>query len=753
MAAERYAIFFPEADGYLFCGPLGKGAEGFTSVVRSIVDNQNYVRKKTKATSASSSHKEGIYCAEVSLYRPHPRIPALVHSQDFQVLPPGHPRAHDFKSTSMLFSYCNGGTLERFLAILERERILAPEVLVWHLLDNLFEAIEHLHRGTTSISHGDLHEGNIYLHFPTPESRLPEFFIGDLGMARPVDQSVWQVSGIPPTRQLRDINVIKDEDEQAQREHQIMRDVGVAPQDPPPQPPSRTKQLEPMLDDVKTIHSTLFRLLQGRGQNPNNMRYAPFRDGAWVNRIMSTDPSDYNAFVAHRPAVRDIAQRARETSDVLPDFQWTRQDRYRDDFPPGVSPIPPFPWTRYNQHLANHPALRARLVRDWQYTPTPEIRLFQTRHHLLQLSTDVPGPWKIARVAPGTLRVLAVEGLTFGLHVPSVKDNCPMTPSGRAFNHDDHLMVNHLVATDVDRVGIANIATAAMSSFPTPNQARLFDVDPEWSEERLSKQGQLTLRAPVFVPAPQPSLPAPEPPLPPPPASPVPPRQPSPTSSEEAKALEEAFTAEQTPPPPETEQAPAALHQTPPPRPSQTPPPQTPPPPPPPPQTPPQQATPVAQQTSPAASHQTPPAAQPAAEPRQPQRGQGQGQSQRRWRRRQKPADKKPSCRRAASPAAQQGHDQKHGEKRGHGQDHLDQKQDQSGGGGGGGGTEAVEEEGKGPQRGQRWVEERERERESDRDRDREGGLRELGFISPSLELERMGQMERGMLANGGKNS
>ncbi|EXJ66422.1 serine/threonine protein kinase [Cladophialophora psammophila CBS 110553] len=614
MAPEKYAVFFPEQDGYLFCGSLGAGAEGVTSIVRSIVNNQDYVRKKTKATSATSSHKAGLYCAEVSLYRPHPRIPTLVHSQDFQVLPQGHPRAEEFRATSMLFSYCNGGTLERFIRVLERERILAPEVLVWHLLDNLLEAIEHLHCNA-SISHGDLKESNIYLHFPTPESRLPDFYIGDLGLARPIDQSVWEVPGNPPARKLRDVKVVKEEDEQAQREYQTRRQMDVAQEQPPP--PSRTQQIEAMINDLRGIHTCLSKVLEGRGQPDQNKTFAPFRDWNCVLNIMNTNPEDYNAFVGFRQAVRVLAQHARDTTGgSLPEFQWTRLHRYRDDLAPGML-TPSYSWKRYNHHLANHPWLKSRLPTEWQHKPLPEIQLYKSRYELLSLCAKVPGPWKIARVDPTTLRVLAVEELSFSLHVPSIKDNCPLTPSGRAFNHDDHPMVNQLVTTEVDRLGMANIVSAAMGSGHAYNQVRFWDVDPEWNGERLSTQGQLTLRA-TYLPPPEPPLPAPEMPPPAPQAGPSAPQRTSPTSSREALATEEASTAAQSPP--ETQQAATALYPDSPA--AQQTSPSPPPPLPPQSQTPlaaeddssaPQQGSPVAQQNSPTPRPQTPLVAEPAA--------------------------------------------------------------------------------------------------------------------------------------------
>ncbi|KIW86785.1 uncharacterized protein Z519_12571 [Cladophialophora bantiana CBS 173.52] len=671
--------------------PENAGAEEVTSIVRSIVNNQDYVRKKTKATSATSSHKAGIYCAEVSLYRPHPRIPAFVHSQDFQVLPQGHPRAEEFKATSTLFSY----------------------------------SVEHLHCNT-SISHGDLKESNIYLHFPTPESRLPDFYIGDLGLARLVDQSVWEVPGNPPARKLRDAKVIKEEDKHAQRECQTRKQMGVAQEQPPP--PSRTQQIEAMINDLRGIHTCLSKVLEGRGQPDQNKTFAPFRDWNWV-LIMNTNPEDYNAFVGFREAVSGLAQQARDaTGGPLLEFQWTRQHRYRDDLAPGVL-TPSYPWKKYNHHLANHSWLRSRLSTEWQHKPLPEIQLYKSRYELLSLCAKVPGPWKIARVDPTTLKVLAVEELSFNLHIPSLKDNCPVTPSGRPFNHDDHSMVNQLVTTEVDRLGMTNIVSAAMVRGHGYNQVWFWDVDPEWNKERHSKQGQLTPQA-TYLPPPEPPLPAPEMPHPTPQAGPSAAQRTSPTSPREASATEEASTTAQLPP--DTQRAATALLQDSPAA-QQTSPSPAPPPPshrpplPPQSQTPlapeegsstPQQGSPVAQQDFPTPRPQTPLAAEPAATEaaaapesdvqedeqanavvKKAKKGVRKGRKGRArgwwwwwwwwcwwWRWCETPSGTKSSCHKTtacgtAGPV-RQGHDPKYGAQSGGGKDHLDQKQDQGRGGG-----------------------------------------------------------------------
>ncbi|ETI28683.1 hypothetical protein G647_01134 [Cladophialophora carrionii CBS 160.54] len=515
MSAHKYAIFFPEGDGYLFCRPLGNGMEGVTSIVRSITNNKDYVRKKTKPTSAKASHRNGIRCPEVELYEEFPKIPTLVRSQDFNVLPKGHAAFNDFKSTSIIFEYCNGGSLDRFFAVLERERILPPQALVLQLIDHLMEAVDFVHRYCEPpVIHQDVHEGNIFLHFPNPDSKLPDFLLGDFGLARRAADGLFEVSGNPVRRRMRDLASIQREDDQAQQQYAACQAAGLTTAaDKPPEP--RRRQVIRMFDDINNLYAIIHRAIVARHQQPETAKYVAMRLDFldWLRELgkryaarEDITPGTYNQWVDLHQYIRTWAEQARQQADKLPDLQWTRQDRYRDDVPPGDAQVASHPWKFYNEHL---PVVAdQRLKAPWQHAPSPSVQLFETRHELLRQAAGVPGPWRIARVrtnpAPATaaavLHVEAVEEHAFNLHVPRLSDNPWKTADGRHVNGDDVEMEGQLVATAADGIGVetfiarseALLLNAAVADELADD---LFGVDQAWPPKLAKQVVVLTLQA------------------------------------------------------------------------------------------------------------------------------------------------------------------------------------------------------------------------------------------------------------------
>ncbi|EXJ64737.1 hypothetical protein A1O7_01075 [Cladophialophora yegresii CBS 114405] len=521
MSAQKYAVFFPEGDGYLFCRPLGNGMEGVTSIVRSITNNKNYVRKKTKPTSAKASHRDGIRCPEVELYEEFPKIPALVCSQDFNVLPKDHASYSDFKSTAMIFDYCNGGSLDRFFAVLERERILPPQALVLQLLDHLMEAVDFVHRYCEPpVIHQDVHEGNIFLHFPTPDSKLLDFLLGDFGLAGRAAEDLFEVSGNPVRRRMRDLASLQQEDDQAQQQFAARQAAGTpTAADKPPE--TRTRQVNRMFDDISNLYEIIHRSLVGRHQQPETAKYVALRldFSDWLRELgkryaarENIWPGTYNQWVDLHQYIRTWAEQARQQADKLPDLQWTRQDRYRDNVPPSDAQVAAHPWTFYNQHLP--PEADQRLKAPWQHAPSPSVQLFETRQELLRQAAAVPGPWRIARVrtvaTAAVLRVEAVEEHAFNLHVPRLSDNPWKLPNGRHVNADDVEMEDQLVATAVDGIGgidtfIARSEALSLNAAVADELADdLFGVDEAWCARlaRLAKQAvESTLQAEDAPPA------------------------------------------------------------------------------------------------------------------------------------------------------------------------------------------------------------------------------------------------------------
>lgn len=164
-----------------------------TSLVRSIADSNDYVRKKTKPTSPNSLY----YSSEVEYSREHYLIPRLVRHEDFFVLQRSHNDYDEFKSSSMTFSFCNGETLLHFFKAVYQESKLIPQKLAWHLLNQGLQVLDFLHDGYPSATHNDVHPENIFLHFTDDKQKLPNFYLGDFGLAYVQSPSIWEIHQNP----------------------------------------------------------------------------------------------------------------------------------------------------------------------------------------------------------------------------------------------------------------------------------------------------------------------------------------------------------------------------------------------------------------------------------------------------------------------------------------------------------------------------------------------------------------------------
>ncbi|KAJ9616647.1 hypothetical protein H2200_000366 [Cladophialophora chaetospira] len=510
---EKYAIFIPESTGFLHCRYLSLGSEGSAHIVRSIVDNHDYVRKKMKPTYGTARHKnDGIRNPEVALYRPHPNIPRLLGSGNYAVLPENHPRYGEFQTSFMIFSLSDGGTLLRLFHILERERILAPEALVLQILDHLMGAIIFLHNGTPGycgITHRDVHEDNVFLHFPTEESKLPEIMLGDLGAARAISENVWEPSVQAGARRLKHWTTFEQEIEV----YNAKRAAGIATNEQ--DPVELRQQARDIYWDLQSVRDFIIRAFEGKHQPANRPRVGtpvhPETHQVITQFLQAIAAEDYNAAVAVYPAIHNLAERSRTNprQHLLPNFQWTRQDRYRDDLPPGQPSMQTYPWPRYNTHLDNEPEALAILQqpfgRGWRYTGTkPQIQLFNSRLDLLRSTPEVPGPWRIARICAKTLKIKAVEYFTYNFRVPTVEDlwSDGQAPNPHNFDFEEHRdMQRYFVKYGSDNIGMETVLKQMewleRSQGLAPDHYNLLQLDPKWCGENggLSKQVRLALVA------------------------------------------------------------------------------------------------------------------------------------------------------------------------------------------------------------------------------------------------------------------
>lgn len=167
-----YAHYFPEGDGYLYVTHVGSGNQGAALLVRSVSDQQNYVRKRKKFPSMRFTASN-----EAAFALPHDNIPKCILQTPYEgVDRDGFPS----RTTADIFAYCNGGNLQRVINIAKDKNTPVPSAFVWRLFRQLLGAV--LYVNSKKILHRDIKGDNIFLHWKDNTS-LPDFFLGDFGIA------------------------------------------------------------------------------------------------------------------------------------------------------------------------------------------------------------------------------------------------------------------------------------------------------------------------------------------------------------------------------------------------------------------------------------------------------------------------------------------------------------------------------------------------------------------------------------------
>jgi serine/threonine protein kinase len=179
----RHAILFKESPGYILSRPMLHGSQGQVYLVLSLKDGKPYIRKKLE------DHEP---FRELPFYHllPTSMVPELILKNPY-------PKP---KGDAVIFSFCNGGDLRAFMNQFRRPGVQFPEVMLRLVIKKIFEILAFIHhgwrceRGIVTIEedwhpviHGDMHWGNISLHWPDEDSLLPSVLLGDWGSAMAVE--------------------------------------------------------------------------------------------------------------------------------------------------------------------------------------------------------------------------------------------------------------------------------------------------------------------------------------------------------------------------------------------------------------------------------------------------------------------------------------------------------------------------------------------------------------------------------------
>ncbi len=178
----KFGIFFPEGPGYLYRQPCGTGFAAVVSLVCEVGANPALFVRKTILPGADNCSNIAPKLAEVSLYRHHPRIPALTASESYQIIADTHEKCHEVRSDSIILTFCDGGSLDD---LFKEEGVPLTvdlaDAFAWRIFDDILDALCFIHGH--AISHGDAHSGNIFIHWGGADAKLPKFMLGDFGCA------------------------------------------------------------------------------------------------------------------------------------------------------------------------------------------------------------------------------------------------------------------------------------------------------------------------------------------------------------------------------------------------------------------------------------------------------------------------------------------------------------------------------------------------------------------------------------------
>ncbi len=296
----------------------------------------------------------------------------------------------------MITKFCNGGTLADFcdeFALGDRPYKDLTDSILLHIMAEQLETISFLYGCSPSLGHVDSHMNNIFLDFPEG-SKFPNFYTGDLGQLKKIDERIWETTKAGQIRRIKNADVIRSipkykysvkyiqsdlEHVQSNLEHLscYMPSDGESPGEYSDDPPKiwswEFLECQDLLDEIiENIHVPS---KAGGGHKPNYLQFRPRAEPDY-------DITAYNKLGELMRKVRKCAEEARASDAEDVDFSWAKNTTKR-----------PVLW----------------LDRDMLLSECKQ--------------EGMPGPFKIARIDPATLAVLEIEAIEYGASNPRELDD------------------------------------------------------------------------------------------------------------------------------------------------------------------------------------------------------------------------------------------------------------------------------------------------------------------------------------------
>lgn len=167
---SRYGVeYFPEGVGFVFVKMLGHGAHSTACFVRSLGDNNLYVRKEDH----DASNKNSDTSPEVTVARMIRSVPGVVGFRGWL----SYREQKEAKTFFVTYwTYCNAGTVFQCLTTYSKHRCDFPERWACRWLISMLETVRGIHG--KGVAHDDGHNGNWFLHRQSFDTD-PKVVLGD----------------------------------------------------------------------------------------------------------------------------------------------------------------------------------------------------------------------------------------------------------------------------------------------------------------------------------------------------------------------------------------------------------------------------------------------------------------------------------------------------------------------------------------------------------------------------------------------
>ncbi|KAG8161391.1 hypothetical protein KVR01_008378 [Diaporthe batatas] len=181
-------LFIDGEDQYLLIKTIGSGADAIAQLVLHVQTGELVVRKVGNVLlNEDQIHREDperVLFALQSQARERGVQPSISHLQSADEVPTPQKREgqellyHRVK----YYDYYNGGTLEDFWHACTTKNLPPPPSLILTMVRDLSQALDFMYSMKPFVIHGDLHWGNIFLHWNDKDiSAGPRFVLGDFG--------------------------------------------------------------------------------------------------------------------------------------------------------------------------------------------------------------------------------------------------------------------------------------------------------------------------------------------------------------------------------------------------------------------------------------------------------------------------------------------------------------------------------------------------------------------------------------------